>query len=895
MLSFVFYSHCVKAMPLGPILSKLSLICLLLIGSISINAQNWTQLGTDINGETAFNQSGHAISLSADGQTVAIGAYLNEGSGLNAGHVRVYQRISGIWLQIGADIDAEAINDYSGWSVSLSDNGLSVAIGAYQNSGNGLHAGQVRVFQFVSGNWVQQGADLDGEAAGDQFGFSVSLSADGQTVAVGAPDNAGNGEQAGHVRIFKFNDNTWQQLGSDLNGEAAGDRSGSTVSMSSDGQTVAIGSQYNDGNGAESGHVRVYQWVDGAWAQQGADVDGEAAGDFSGYSVNLSIDGKTIAVGAPQNDGNGLNAGQTRVYKLISGSWAQLGADINGESTGDWAGYSVSLSADGQTVAIGAVLNDENGLDAGQTRVYKLVSGIWTQLGADIDSEAANDWSGYSVSLSADGQAVAIGAPFNDANGFDAGHVRIYTLGCQFSDNTPPTAVCQNLTVVLDANGEATISENQVNNGSADNCGLQSSVLSQTYFDCSNLGANTVILTVTDQSNLTATCSAVVTLSSNTELLSLSEITVNCFDNGTVDIATDDLYSYTFTVTNGSFLGNYAVSDGLTTLGTPAYGTAFVSAQAPIAGASVLTLTIADATLASCLVTATVAPPAPCSNQMPSACEMIIASVEVNCSGNGTSFIAEDDQFYATLTINQTDSCADHWYGNEYIGDFGTPVTFGPYLIIEGNQYFYVTNGLGAQTIVVIPSPAPCSEEVLTSCDAITVTAGIGILSIQLVPSAHKRVKVLDANGLIVLDCLDGDCPGNPILLTGLIPGAYTVELFLMDANWQSICTKLASYDVLSTMEGLAIDLPQTLQLVSIYPNPTFYEVFFVLSSPKEQTATIEFFDARGVLIDTQIKSLNLGTNAIGHDVQDWNSGVYSVVVTDENGLTQAGRFVKIP
>ncbi|MFT7379572.1 MAG: Flp pilus assembly pilin Flp, partial [Bacteroidia bacterium] len=200
---------------------------------------------------------------------------------------------------------------------------------------------------------------------------------------------------------------------------------GRPVSLSSDGSIVAIGAQYNDGNGTDAGHVRVYKNISGTWTQVGADIDGEAAGDWSGYSVSLSSDGSTVAISARNNDGNGSNAGHVRIYKNISGTWTQVGADIDGEATGDQSGISVSLSSDGSTVAVGAIFNDGTGTDAGHVRIYKNISGTWTQQGSDIDGEAAGDYFGWSVSLSSDGSTVAIGAIYNDGNGASAGHVRI--------------------------------------------------------------------------------------------------------------------------------------------------------------------------------------------------------------------------------------------------------------------------------------------------------------------------------------------------------------------------------------------------------------------------------------------------------------------------------------
>ena len=271
---------------------------------------------------------------------------------------------------------------------------------------------------------VQLGQDLDGEAANDNYGRSVSLSSDGSIVAIGATGNDGSGNGAGHVRVFQWNGTTWAPMGGDIDGEFAGDGSGYSVSLSSDGSTVAIGSPYNDENGYKSGHVRVFQWNGTTWAQMGGDIDGEEEEDEFGESVSLSSDGSIVAIGTLYHD----NAGHVRVFQWDGTTWAPMGGDIDGESGGDQAGYSVSLSSNGSIVAIGATGNDGNGNGAGHVRVFQWNGETWQKIGGDIDGEAASDESGYSVSLSSDGSTVAIGAPYNDGNGSNAGHVRVWAL-----------------------------------------------------------------------------------------------------------------------------------------------------------------------------------------------------------------------------------------------------------------------------------------------------------------------------------------------------------------------------------------------------------------------------------------------------------------------------------
>ncbi|KZR87532.1 Ig-like domain-containing protein [Synechococcus sp. MIT S9508] len=339
------------------------------------------------------------------------------------------------FTQLGPDIDGEASGDYSGKSVSLSSDGSVVAIGAYTNDGNGkVVSGHTRIYQWdsASSSWNQLGSDIDGEAVSDRSGHSVSLSSDGSIVAIGAHRNGANGEDSGHTRIYQWNSasSSWNQLGSDIDGEAALDYSGYSVSLSSDGSIVAIGAHRNDGNGNNSGHTRIYKWNGSSWNKLGSDIDGEAANDSSGYSVSLSSDGSTVAIGATSNDGNGNSSGHTRIYQWdsASSSWNQLGSDIDGEAKDNSSGVSVSLSSDGSIVAIGAPSNNGSSAKSGHVRIYQWnsASSSWNQLGSDIDGEAAYDGSGHSVSLSSDGSFVAIGAGGNDANGNGSGHTRIY-------------------------------------------------------------------------------------------------------------------------------------------------------------------------------------------------------------------------------------------------------------------------------------------------------------------------------------------------------------------------------------------------------------------------------------------------------------------------------------
>jgi flagellin-like hook-associated protein FlgL len=385
---------------------------------------SWSQRGSDVDGANPGDYGGFSVSLSADRNTLAMSAVHRSTGGIQTGQVRMFDWNGTAWTQRGADINGEAAGDKAGWSINLSDNGNTVAIGARYNDGGGSNAGQVRIYDWNGSAWIQRGTDIDGESSGDEMGQSVALSSDTNTLVVGSPFNGGNGGRSGNVRVYDWNGSAWIQRGTDIDGESSNNYNGQSVSVSADGSIIAMGAVKNNGN---AGHVRIYYWSGSSWIQRGGDIDGEASGDEIGQSVALSADGNSIVMGAQFNDGGGSNSGHARVFDWNGSGWVQRGGDIDGERSGDYSGISVSITDDGNSVAIGARGNDDGGSGAGQARVYNWNGSAWVQRGSDIDGESSGDGSAQSLTLSGDGITLVVGALYNDNNnGSDAGHVRAY-------------------------------------------------------------------------------------------------------------------------------------------------------------------------------------------------------------------------------------------------------------------------------------------------------------------------------------------------------------------------------------------------------------------------------------------------------------------------------------
>ncbi|MCB9195715.1 MAG: T9SS type A sorting domain-containing protein [Flavobacteriales bacterium] len=401
-------------------------------------SQQWTQIGSSINGEAAFDNSGVAIDLSSDGKTVIIGATGNDGSFNSAGHARVFHYNGSIWNQKGTDLDGEAQYDGSGTAVAINSTGDIIAIGSASNSGGGSAAGHVRVYEWDGSGWIQKGTDIDGDASSSS-GTSIDLNSDGTILIIGAPNHDGGANNAGAVKIFEWSGSDWVQKGTTIYGDAANDQFGFSVSICKDGNTIAAGAPINSGQLTNAGQVKVYEWGSNDWVLKGSDLFGEAAADRFGYSVSIDTAGTTLAVGGIWNSDGGSKAGHVRIFHWTGSSWAQKGIDLNGEAYDDNAGWSVAICGNGNKVVIGAKGNDGTfgtNATAGQIRIYSWNGNSWFQVGNDIDGESGSDFFGYSVAINEVGDIVAGGASWNSNAGTSAGDVRIFGAPSFSSSNT---------------------------------------------------------------------------------------------------------------------------------------------------------------------------------------------------------------------------------------------------------------------------------------------------------------------------------------------------------------------------------------------------------------------------------------------------------------------------
>jgi hypothetical protein len=326
------------------------------VGAVSVltrTGSTWTQQAklTGATEEIGEGHFGHCVAISADGDTAVIGA-LNDNHSLGA--VWVFTRTGSTWTQQGPKLTGgeEKGGGRFGASVALSADGETALIGG---SGDRGGFGAAWVFTRTGSTWTQQGAKLTGgeESGAGLFGGSVALSADGETALIAGPRDK---NYVGAAWVFTRSGSTWTQQGAKLTGgeELGAGRFGRSVAISADGETALIGGRQDDGG---VGAAWVFTRSGSTWTQQGTKVTATAGevgvGEF-GYSLALSADGDTALIGGTRDS---VYVGAAWVFARSGSTWTQQGEKITGgEEQGDgWFGSSVALSSNGEIALIGGV------------------------------------------------------------------------------------------------------------------------------------------------------------------------------------------------------------------------------------------------------------------------------------------------------------------------------------------------------------------------------------------------------------------------------------------------------------------------------------------------------------------------------------------------------------
>lgn len=385
---------------------------------------SWNELSI-INGTGVGDRSGSSVSLNGTGNILAIGAPLNDVNGTNAGKASVYEfHANDGWQLLGQelyveDVDGDSTGIQSGISVALDETGHTIIIGA-PGAGSGANgtyfmggSAFIYFYSTSTNEWLLKGNALLGYSGRQYYGTKVSINMSGNIVAVSTE------WLNGIVEIFQYSDisNVWVQMGTTLAGArilSTGECFGSSISLSSDGYTIAVGARRHSqsGIGIDTGATYVYTYNagTGSWELRGNVIKGISSNLQLGTSVSLSNNGTRVAIGQHQ-------ASFMLQYDSTTDTWVELASFSYPTSYFSQiiTDICVSINGDGTRMLVGLPMNRTDTNDPGRIYIYESdINGVWTIMdGGEILGNIPDEEFGYSVSMSKSGNMVASGAIYN--------------------------------------------------------------------------------------------------------------------------------------------------------------------------------------------------------------------------------------------------------------------------------------------------------------------------------------------------------------------------------------------------------------------------------------------------------------------------------------------------
>lgn len=371
---------------------------------------DWGELKLLADDAAVSDDFGRAVA--ASGHIGLIAAPYDDDDGSFSGSAYLFDVVTG-QQQRKLTADDAAADDRFGSSVAIRGN--AAIVGSPQDDDAYPSSGSAYLFDVATGQQQHKLTAIDA-AEEDLFGFAVAVG--GGWALVGADGEDDGGSQAGAA--YLFNADTGQELDKFTASDALSeDRFGSTLSL--DGDVAIIGAYGNDDSGESSGSAYVFDLAGRQELRKLTALDA-AAGDEFGWSVAMS--GNLAVIGAPFDDDAGVGSDSGSAYLFNVSTGQQLRKFTAADATADQRfGYSVAI--DGNTVVVGAYLDNDVAVDAGASYVFDASTGA--QLAKLTASDgASSDYFGYSVGVS--GGRALVGAFLNDARGNGAGAAYVYTI-----------------------------------------------------------------------------------------------------------------------------------------------------------------------------------------------------------------------------------------------------------------------------------------------------------------------------------------------------------------------------------------------------------------------------------------------------------------------------------
>lgn len=385
--------------------------------SFSSFSQMWQIKGATIFGDNPGDYLGYDSRISGDGTAIILGsASANSGEGYS----RVYGWDGSSWVQKGTDFTGQG-NSLEGRALDINFDGSIIITAAYSfDSPQADGIGRVRVFQWNNTQWEQMGDALLGGIQDGWFGESVSISNDGYTIAIGETGYNNTGLNAnGRVHLYSWDGTNWNEMnGSPINGINGTDNFAKDISLSEDGTSIVIGDDNYPSFGTASGLVQIFDFDGQSWSQRGDNILGQG-GSF-GWSVSNSADGNRIIVGA-KSATYGPGTGAVHTFEWDGTAWIEIVPEIHNIAVQE-LGFALELNDSGDAMIVSSRSN------FGKSYVYYWSGTDWIQQGQTVTGEAFGDFFGIAVDISSEGHSFITGAASSDQQGANAGASYVYEV-----------------------------------------------------------------------------------------------------------------------------------------------------------------------------------------------------------------------------------------------------------------------------------------------------------------------------------------------------------------------------------------------------------------------------------------------------------------------------------
>jgi len=364
------------------------------------------------------------LAVAIDGTTTLVGGVGADGNAVDCGAAYVFRYDGTSWVEDPklAASDGQ-LGDYFGISVAV--DGDTALIGAGRHDGNGTDAGAAYVFRYDGTSWVEEAklTPLDAGAS-DYFGYWVALDRD--TALVGAVGSDGHTVDSGAAYLFHYDGTAWAQEAKLIAFDGAeGDFFGRAVALSGD--TAVIGAGRDDDKGQNSGAAYIFRKNETGWSHM-SKLTASDGSDFDAFGMSVAIEADTVVIGAFGDDDKGGSAGSAYIFRYDGMDWSEE-AKLTAFDGTEFDNFGMSVDVAGDTVAVGAIGDDDDANDAGSAYIFQYSGTHWVageKLAAS--DAAANDALGVSVAVAnaAQGDMAVVGAWQDDTNGINAGAALVF-------------------------------------------------------------------------------------------------------------------------------------------------------------------------------------------------------------------------------------------------------------------------------------------------------------------------------------------------------------------------------------------------------------------------------------------------------------------------------------